>query len=147
MRWTHTTGDSVRTSPAISPSGPVFFGTGDKYLQAVRGDTGALLWRRALLGIPESPSLDAAGQRVYVGTDAGDVYCVDAGNGTVLWRFRTPTNNAIGSTPALNPVTGMDYDVLAPVASVAVSGFLGVATAQLTFTAALMCGGCAWCRF
>jgi outer membrane protein assembly factor BamB len=42
-------------------------------------------WRRNLGASETSPTL--AGGRLYIGTAAGDVFCLDADNGRTIWRY------------------------------------------------------------
>lgn len=53
-------------------------------------------------GIQSSPALAAhplGGKRLYVGSEDGNVYAVDAGGGAVLWSFGT--NGIVRSSPAV----------------------------------------------
>jgi outer membrane protein assembly factor BamB len=52
-------------------------------------------WRRNLGASETSPTV--AGRRLYVGTAAGDVFCLDADNGRTIWRYHVgaPVKGAI----------------------------------------------------
>lgn len=47
--------------------------------------------------VHSSPAVE--GGRVYVGSNDGEVYCLDAGNGSLIWRFET--GSTVHSSPAV----------------------------------------------
>jgi outer membrane protein assembly factor BamB len=68
--------------------GRVYVGSiADGRMVALDADTGELVWAFAT-GAPVrlAPTVDS--NRVYVGSDDGFVYCLAAGDGRLLWRFR-----------------------------------------------------------
>ncbi len=72
----------------IAAAGRVYFGcpiTGKVY--AVDAATGQTDWTFATAGpVRFAPTFDAG--RIYVGSDDGHVYCLDARDGTVIWKYR-----------------------------------------------------------
>jgi len=72
--------------PVIA-GGRVFFGSSsDDTVRALDLNTGKVLWRFTTGGpIRFAPAV--AGDRVYVGSDDGCVYCLAAGTGEAVWRF------------------------------------------------------------
>lgn len=68
--------------------GKVFFGSSvTDEVYAINADTGQLVWRFYTEGpVRFAPSV--ADDRVYVGSDDGHLYCLDARNGSLLWKYR-----------------------------------------------------------
>ena len=121
MKWVFVTRSQIHSSPGIGPNGEVFVGSDDGYLYAV-GSGGDELWRFKTQGrIRSSPavtthrsSLDAlfpgAEQTetvVYVGSDDGFIYAVNAGGnfslstaGTKRWSY--DTGSSVDQAPSLS---------------------------------------------
>jgi outer membrane protein assembly factor BamB len=51
------------------------------------------------------PAIDAAGQRLYVGNEKGEFFCLNTANGGVVWKYTVPTgtDKRIRSGAALDP--------------------------------------------
>jgi len=102
-RWVVHTSDVVTAQPAVS-AGTVYVGAWDGTFYAVDLASGALRWEQSLGGAAAAPwtdtHQDAYGQitssaavatvqgvrTVFVGA-ADSLYALDAGSGTILWRF------------------------------------------------------------
>ncbi len=95
-RWSLRTGSAL-DGPAAFAAGNVVVESRDGRLFGVDARSGALRWTLALGADAHSdwdyeyfisgPATD--GSRVYVGSGHGEVSCVDAASGGVLWRFMT----------------------------------------------------------
>jgi outer membrane protein assembly factor BamB len=117
-KWTYTTSDSVRTTPAISPNGrTIYVGSEDHYLYAVDTADGSLKWKFNTGGRVISSPVVGPGGMVYVGSHGGGghgrIYAfnpddrLNQPNGSTLntatsneWVFYTPNN--INSSPAID---------------------------------------------
>ena len=91
----------VYSSPAVAPDGTIYIGAesdGGKLL-AVKPD-GTKKWECLLDGLPRSSPLVGSDGVVYIGTNAGTVYAVDAA-GVVTWTYRTLAE--VRSSPVLAP--------------------------------------------
>jgi outer membrane protein assembly factor BamB len=67
--------------------GRIIAGTGFGYVIALDPKSGKKLWEK-YVGSPVRTSPTAAGERVFVLTKEGQVYCLSASDGTELWTFR-----------------------------------------------------------
>ena len=98
-RWwpSYEKGGSVKSSPAISSDGTIYFGSEDNALYAVRPD-GSLKWLRVTGGdVSSSPAIDSNGV-VYVGSTDGNLYAVQPDN-SLKWKYKTA--GGIRSSPAI----------------------------------------------
>lgn len=120
-RWKFKTGARIVSSPAVG-AGLVYFGSYDSNFYAVDAATGALKWKFETGGerrfaaknlhgalpkaetMPDpfdfylsSPAL--SGGMVYFGSGDGNVYALDAGTGTLKWKFQT--QNVVHASPAI----------------------------------------------
>jgi eukaryotic-like serine/threonine-protein kinase len=77
----------VNSSPAVA-DGRVYAGSSDgKFIQCVDAHTGKEIWRLKTESlIWSSPAV--AGQSLYVGDWAGNLYALDRRSGTEMWRYR-----------------------------------------------------------
>jgi outer membrane protein assembly factor BamB len=121
QRWKFKTGSRVASSPAVY-NGRVYFGSYDGDIYAVDAKSGEQRWTFASEGerrftgrhlhgsdpagesMPDqfdfylsSPAIDA--DTVYVGSGDGNIYTLDAGSGTLRWKFRT--GNVVHASPAI----------------------------------------------
>ena len=73
--------------------GKVYFGSSvTDEATCVDAASGKILWTFATEGpIRSTPTV--AGRRVYVGSDDGQVYCLDAEKGSLRWRYRPGPND------------------------------------------------------
>ena len=83
---------SASTRP-VAGLGLVFFPTGFNTGQifAVRPETGEVAWKAAR-GAPNKPSLLLTGGLLFMVNDSGIATCLDARDGTEIWRSRLPGN-------------------------------------------------------
>jgi outer membrane protein assembly factor BamB len=88
----------VNSSPAVA-EGMVYAGSSDgKFIQGVDARTGKEVWRLKTESlIWSSPAI--AGQSLYVGDWAGNLYALNRSNGGELWRYRA--HRRILSSPLL----------------------------------------------
>lgn len=96
--WNFTIGDAVRSSAAVV-DGRMFTGNDDGYFYCLNATTGQQIWKTSAGGhftkymeplefqIRSSPTV--VGNKVYVGSLDGKVYCLKAENGYVLWTYQT----------------------------------------------------------
>lgn len=110
--WSLSAGSPL-DGPAAFAAGNVVAQTRDGRLLGVDARTGALRWSLALGADAHSdwdyeffvsgPASD--GTRVYAGSGHGEVVCVDARSGDVIWRFMT--NGRVRASPSID--TGVVY--------------------------------------
>jgi outer membrane protein assembly factor BamB len=105
LRWTFSTGDSVRSSPTVV-DGTVYFGNDDGDLYAVDADTGAERWKFGIGGEVQSPPTVADGT-VYVRGLLGDLYAVETDTGHERWVF--PNTGGVDSSSSPAVVDGTVY--------------------------------------
>jgi outer membrane protein assembly factor BamB len=121
QRWKFATHGRITSSAAVA-DGRVYFGSYDSTFYALDAQSGALAWKFATAGerrfsgrhlhgaepaaemMPDpfdfflsSPAV-AAGL-VYFGSGDGNVYALDAGSGTLRWKFAT--GNVVHASPAV----------------------------------------------
>ncbi|MBX5320474.1 MAG: PQQ-binding-like beta-propeller repeat protein [Candidatus Bathyarchaeia archaeon] len=96
--WNFTIGHYVRSSAAVV-GGRVFTGADDGYFYCLNASTGQQIWKTPAGGHfpnmmvptefqPRSSPI-VIGNRVYVGSLDGKVYCLNAENGNVLYTYST----------------------------------------------------------
>jgi outer membrane protein assembly factor BamB len=107
--WTFETGFSVKSSPAVV-NGKVYTGADDGNIYCLDATTGNKLWQtpaggitNSILGLgyqaPVRSSPMVIGNKVYVGALDGNVYCLNANSGSVIWKFQT--GGEILATPTI----------------------------------------------
>jgi outer membrane protein assembly factor BamB len=102
LKWSFTTGDAVRSSPAIGFDGTIYVGSYDNKLYAINPG-GSQKWSftafdlPGLLRIKSSPAVGADGT-IYVGCDDGSLYAMNP-DGSQKWSFTTFVQ--IESSPAI----------------------------------------------
>lgn len=82
-RWTYAAENGFETTPLVM-DGRVFLGDLGGVFHAISAADGKKLWTIETDSVIHS-SANAEGGRIVFGTDAAEVYCVDA-DGTVLWK-------------------------------------------------------------
>ncbi len=99
LRWTFLTGGPVYSSPAIDQYQIVYVGSTDNKLYAINPN-GTVKWT-ALQGdwVYSSPAIDytvdydyeadPANGRVYYGSDDGNIVCLRASDGAIIWSYLT----------------------------------------------------------
>ncbi len=104
--WSFESGYFVRSSPAVV-GGKVYTGADDGFVYCLDANSGNQLWKTPTPGqvipimtgtYPEwrsSPTM--VGDKVYVGSLDGKLYCLDANSGNIAWTIQT--TGAIMSTP------------------------------------------------
>jgi outer membrane protein assembly factor BamB len=86
VKFSFSTGGPIRGG-AVSDGKTVFFGSEDHAVYALRADTGTQRWRTMTDGAVTSTPAVADG-RVYATSRDGQLYCLDAADGRVLWRLQ-----------------------------------------------------------
>jgi eukaryotic-like serine/threonine-protein kinase len=85
--WCFNANSEIRSSPALSNDGTIYFGANNGKLYAVTPD-GDLKWSFQTAGkIVSSPSINRDGS-IYAGSNDTYLYAVDP-EGHLLWRFKT----------------------------------------------------------
>jgi outer membrane protein assembly factor BamB len=112
-KWTFKTGYQVASSVAVV-NGKVFTGADDGNIYCIDAETGSQQWKTYAGGItknllgsgvylniapPVRSSPMVVGDKVYVGSLDGNLYCLNANNGNVNWKF--PTKGPILATPTI----------------------------------------------
>ncbi len=108
VKWKQTVGPTV-TAPTIAAD-KVFVAERDAYtVHGLDRKSGRPQWRFLAGGPVDSPPTIYKGLCVF-GCGDGSVYCLDAGSGTLAWRFKTSrTERRIGSENRLEspwPISG-----------------------------------------
>ncbi|MFD3309945.1 PQQ-binding-like beta-propeller repeat protein [Streptomyces sp. NPDC058694] len=104
--WTHTTGNSVYSAPAVV-DGTVYIGSTDKKVYALDAATGTprwthttgSIWRYFLSGAWATSSPAVVDGTVYIGNTDKKVYALDAATGTPRWTHTT--GGSVQSSPAV----------------------------------------------
>ncbi|MCF8026168.1 MAG: PQQ-binding-like beta-propeller repeat protein [Desulfobacteraceae bacterium] len=109
--WKFTSGGNlgcVESTPALSPDGSVvYFGSADHCIYAVSAQPeteGTEEWRQCVGGdVDSTPAVDTQGF-VYVGSEDGNVYCLEPETGAIVWQFPAGSRNAgaFFSSPAID---------------------------------------------
>ena len=114
--WTFNVGEPVRSSPAVVNS-LVYTGADNGYIYCLDALTGAMVWNVAAPGsfvpimtgtfpqLTSSPTV--ANGNVYVGANDGNMYCLNAATGAIIWKIQT--TNAIFDTPTLIAGDGLYF--------------------------------------
>ena len=114
--WSFSAAAQIKTSPAINVSKAdttkkaIFFAAGTN-VYSVYADNGAQVWQAAVGGAGDFASSVSAANRnyLYVGNDNGNLYALNANDGSVYWAY--PTGSAIKSSPISvggNVIVGSD---------------------------------------
>jgi outer membrane protein assembly factor BamB len=121
QKWKFATAARVTSSPAVE-NGAVYFGSYDGNFYAVDAATGELRWKFHTAGehrytathlhgsVPEGESMPDPfdvylssptiwNGAVYFGSGDGNVYALDAGSGTLKWKFKT--GDVVHASPAI----------------------------------------------
>ena len=96
--WNFTTGDEVRSSPAVV-YGHVYVGSFDGKLYCLDETTGALIWESFTTGdwVISSPAV--ANGYVYIGSIDNKLYCFEANYSVCVWSFTA--GGDVRSSPAV----------------------------------------------
>jgi len=114
--WSFKTEHWVKSTLAVV-NGKVYTGADDGNVYCLNAATGAKIWETYAGGIKKNPLGSAlmgvtavgadnsrsspivVGGRVYVGSLDGNLYCLNANTGTVIWKFQT--GGPIQATPTI----------------------------------------------
>ena len=100
LRWQHTYDGHTQSTPAIA--GGILYLTRGYNLTALDPKDGTVLWSNMTDTNPTATILSSpavAGGMVYVGSNDGNLYALDATTGIKIWNFTT--GDAIWSSPAI----------------------------------------------
>ena len=98
IRWSVPLTGGVYASPSVTPDGRIYVGTTDGKVYCLDAtNRGRILWEKRLEAVA-TPDVRAAATVtsngiVFVGTLRGTLYALDAKTGTILWKYRLPTDN------------------------------------------------------
>ncbi len=126
-KWSFKTGFAVKSTVAVV-NGRLYSGADDGNVYCLDAVTGKQIWKTPAGGITNCIISDGLGaavrsspmvlnDRVYVGSLDSNLYCLNAKDGSVIWKFKTtgailatPTiyNNEI-FVPSCNPGTNGDF--------------------------------------
>jgi outer membrane protein assembly factor BamB len=102
IKWSFFTGDSVHSSPAVSPGAgySVYVGSGNKLYMIDRW--GSPMWLSPFTtgGVVSSPAVCADGN-VVVGSQDHNLYKVNVDTGTQMWTYTA--GSSIGGSPVIGP--------------------------------------------
>jgi outer membrane protein assembly factor BamB len=88
---------SPLAAPIGSGDGTVYVGSHNGLFVALRARDGRRVWTQKLGSVSAEPLVD--GTTVYVGTDAGEMYALDALTGTVKWQYASKGQVLRAPTP------------------------------------------------
>jgi len=111
--WTFKVNARILSTPAVV-DGIVYTGADDGNIYALNATTGEIIWTRPAGGISQGPLQTAAIQlnpspivyndRVIVGAQDGNLYCLNAKTGQVVWLTQVSTiKNGMGGTASIVP--------------------------------------------
>lgn len=98
LKWTFATGGAVRSSPALSTNGYVYFCSTDGNVYAVEAASGIKRWHVVVSSTGSSPAIASDGT-VFVGTTSGAVLALDGTTGRQRWSVFA--SDQVLSSPAL----------------------------------------------
>jgi outer membrane protein assembly factor BamB len=111
QKWAFTTGFKMYSAPAVV-NGKVYTGADDGNIYCIDANTGSQIWKTFAGGVTNN--ILAIGQsqtraspmvfngKVYVGSLDGNLYCLDANTGSVIWKFMGVSPCVILATPAIS---------------------------------------------
>jgi outer membrane protein assembly factor BamB len=101
--WNFTTGDDVKSSPAIGADCTIYFGSNDNSVYALNPDGTAQTGSWPFVtgdDVVSSPAVAADGT-IYVGSNDGHLYAINP-DGSERWRYPSSGNiGAVRSSPAI----------------------------------------------
>lgn len=86
IKWTTGISEPVSSEPAFS-SGLIVFGTKNKTINALRGDTGAIVFRHSVSFAPSAVQIVSENELVW-GDDRGNLASMDR-VGDISWKFKS----------------------------------------------------------
>jgi len=107
VAWSYPTGCDIVSSPAVDASGYVYFGDDSGYVTRLTS-SGSLSWRaRIRTGVYSIYASSAiASDGIYVGTDDGFLYKLNASTGATIWKYPSSGSGLDGVRSS--PVIGTD---------------------------------------
>lgn len=122
-RWVYSTGASALTPPGI---GSVYAVSNDRVVHSMDPSSGAwpagwspFLMNAPSQGRPPVPTVNIAGtptKVVYIGSQDGNVYCINASTGAQIWRTATPllpTGSLVQAAPSgIFTTYGGDFNLI-----------------------------------
>ena len=98
--WKYQTKGADCSSPVLGDN-KVFSASGfpNKFIYAVNAENGEEVWRKDTQQmVYSSPALSK--DKVYIGSNDGNIYCLDKDKGDILWKYHT-TGGVYFSSPAI----------------------------------------------
>lgn len=100
LRWQFATGGQLFSSPTVAQDGTLYIGSGNRVIAITPG--GSKKWEYSTAGqVLSSPALSPDEKVLYIGSDDGKLYALDAQTGSLLWAFQTL--GGVRSSPAVGP--------------------------------------------
>jgi outer membrane protein assembly factor BamB len=102
LKWTRNLGHDATSSPAIDLDGSVYFATRASNLHRLDPTTGSDVWVPYTASgqfFYSSPAIDAARQRLYIGSFDDHLHAISTVDGSSLWQF--PICCSLRSSPAI----------------------------------------------
>lgn len=107
-QWSFTTGGPITSSASVTPSGQIFFSSGDQYTYCLDRN-GTLRWKYFINSSTASaPALSDDATSVYISGGA-QLFSLSALSGELLWSWKSP---ATGGLSLVNPATTSDGSVM-----------------------------------
>ena len=103
QNWSQSTGERIRSSPAVGADGTIYVGSYDGNLYAINPD-GSLKWTFGTGDRVYSPTVAGSGT-IYVGSADGNLYAVNP-DGSFRWSYLT--GGAVRTKPAVH-TSGIVY--------------------------------------
>lgn len=98
--WTYTEGKAPYHSSAAVNDKYVIVGGQDKKLHCLDRKTGEKAWIFSARGFVDSSPV-IVGDRVFVGSNDGNVYGISLADGKEVWRFKDPEGRSFTASPAV----------------------------------------------
>ena len=84
--WNYTAGGEINSSPSVDAHGNIYFASYDNFTYSL-DPNGELRWKFKTDGVARATvSVDEPRGHVVIGDDTGTLYCLNAQNGTRVWR-------------------------------------------------------------
>lgn len=100
LRWQFATGGQLFSSPTVAQEGTLYVGSGNRVMAITPG--GSKKWEYPTAGqVISSPALSPDEKVLYIGSDDGKLYALDAQRGNLLWAFQTL--GGVRSSPTVGP--------------------------------------------
>ncbi len=89
LAWQYETGDQLQCGPTLAGD-KTFLGGCDSFLHIVDVNNGQAVGQPLAIDAPTGSTPSVLGNRVFVPTYAGEIFCYQMPETTPLWRFKNP---------------------------------------------------------